>query len=416
MKFFFFFKRISDLDHIVPIIYTLVRYEVDSKKIILFNIEPDKTLLDIEKDPRAVFLKKLGIEIKISYLRQLYLNIIQKIINPSQFNFFLKILRRLFYSAKIQNSIKNFSLRVLIKDLESINYSDQDIFILDHSVSNSNLEVLKFANKNKLKKISVPHGLITHEGLLIEEHNNLLFKENKELEQFDKIIFSNESEFKRSKISSRKKVVLGSARFSKEWHEKLKTVYEPLHLRDDNKINVLLLAEKDGRLIGNNFVPDIIPEEIKKTVSLLDSYANVNLMIKHHPSRTGQYGADDLGPYASDKALHVLKDKDGSTFQLIRECDLVLTTFSSAAIDAFLSKKRVLVLEFASPYKLVYRNFPEIELISKFEILEEIFTNLDNYNLEISSESYGNFLKEYVEKDTNNLENYFNFLMSLDAQ
>lgn len=416
MNFFFFYKRISDLDHLTPIIFCLIKNKIDTKKIFVFNLEPDKTLLDLHQDPRVKFLRSLGLNIEVSTLKQFYLKYLEKVINPSRFNLPLKLIRRLFYLKVLQGFLRKIFILRLRSKLKAINFFKSDLFILDHSTSSSHLEVIRIAKRKKLKIISVPHGLITHEGLLNNEHNKMLFKENKLMNEFDKVIFSNDAELKRSQIDEEKRLVLGSARFSREWHEQLKSIYKSVNIRKDNKINILLLAEKDGRQIGDQFIPDIYPEKITEVVNLLSSDKHVNLIIKHHPSRTGQFGTEDYGPYSCKNAIHIFKDSKASTFQLTQESDLILTTFSSAAIDAFLLKKRVLVLEFASPYKLVYRRFPGIKKISNIEDLIKIISNLEISNLDDYSLNYREFIDEFVEKDNQNLKNYYNFLTSLNTE
>jgi len=416
MNFFFFYKRISDLDHLSPIIFSLIKNQINPNNIKILNLQPDKTLLDLDKDLRVIFLRSLGLDFDINRFKRRYLRAIEKIINPSKFNIPVKVIRRIFYLKVVQNLLDKIFIQDLLRKLEEFSYLKTDLFILDHSTSQAHLEIIKLARKKKLKIVSVPHGLITHEGLLDLEHNEMLFKENTLMNEYDAVVFSNLEEANRSKIDEKKKLVLGSARFSREWHEKLNTIYDNVNVKKRNKINILLLAEKDGRQIGNHFVPDIYPEKIKEVISLLSSENSINLIIKHHPSRTGRFGADDFGPYVSEKAKHIFKDQQGSTFQLIKECDLILTTFSSAVIDAFLSKKRVLVLEFASPYKLVYKKFSDIECLGNIEDLTRVLSKPNGRTFDNSSSAYDRFIKEYVEKNPPNLDNYYQFLTSISTK
>ena len=58
MKYIFFSRRISDVDHITPVIYSLIISGVKSEDIYYYDIYPDITLKNIHTDERINFLKK----------------------------------------------------------------------------------------------------------------------------------------------------------------------------------------------------------------------------------------------------------------------------------------------------------------------------------------------------------------------
>ena len=64
MKYIFFFKRIVDIDHLLPIAYSLIFYsKIDFKDIIFVHIESDQTIDYKNLDIRIEYLESLGIKI-----------------------------------------------------------------------------------------------------------------------------------------------------------------------------------------------------------------------------------------------------------------------------------------------------------------------------------------------------------------
>ena len=70
MKFYFFYKRVGDVDHLCPVIYSLLEKGVESKDIYFYDLWPDKTQKNLNTDPRIKFLQNLQINIIQSRINQ----------------------------------------------------------------------------------------------------------------------------------------------------------------------------------------------------------------------------------------------------------------------------------------------------------------------------------------------------------
>ena len=66
MKYIFLYKRITDVDHIVPIIHSLIISGVDVNKIFYTDYFIDKTAINIHQDLRIKYLLKSGVIFKQS--------------------------------------------------------------------------------------------------------------------------------------------------------------------------------------------------------------------------------------------------------------------------------------------------------------------------------------------------------------
>ena len=213
-----------------------------------------------------------------------------------------------------------------------------------------------------------------------------------------------------SGLDSNEVEVLGSPRFSRKWIHNLKNIFQPTKIIPKGKVNILLLAEKDGLEVEGKFIPSIFKEEIKQTVDYLSELEEANLIIKHHPSRTGPFGAPDLGPYRSKKAINIVEDNEATTFQLINECDLIIATFSSAIIDAVILKKKILILQYTSPYDLAFRDYIKNCTINSLEELKYSVNQILNETFELDEDGYKDFLLNTVEWSNSSLEDYAKFL------
>lgn len=411
MKFYFFYKRVGDVDHLCPVIYSLLEKGVESKDIYFYDLWPDKTQKNLNTDPRIKFLQNLQINIIQSRINHIYALIASWIIRPLPIPIFGKVLRRIFYLKVIQGFFERCLFVYLRKKLKALGRSldREDIFLIDQGTSSAHIEVINFAKENEIKCYALPHGVITHRGLKDQEINTNSFGKNT-VKGFTKVIFPNQLASKLSGLDSSDMEVLGSARFSKKWVYKLKEIYKPVNFLTKEKVNILLLAEKDGIKVDGKFIPSIYKEEIKKTISLLTNFKEVNLVIKHHPSRTGPFGAPDLGPYKSKKALNILEDEKASTFQLINECDVVIATFSSAIIDALILKKKIFILQYTSPYQLVFEEHIKNCTINNLEELKYSINQILIKNFEIDQDGYKKFIKHNVEWTQSCLDEYAEFL------
>ena len=78
MKYTFLFRRITDVDHVVPIIYSLLSNGVDPKKIYYTDYFIDRTTLNLKNDPRLKFLIKFNINFSQTFFNNYYKIVINK--------------------------------------------------------------------------------------------------------------------------------------------------------------------------------------------------------------------------------------------------------------------------------------------------------------------------------------------------
>ena len=92
MNYFFFSRRISDVDHIVPVFYSLLDSVVKHDKIFYYQLFPDFTLKNIQNDERIIFLKEKNIFFDESSLSKIYLYLC----NFSNIDFKINILSKIY--------------------------------------------------------------------------------------------------------------------------------------------------------------------------------------------------------------------------------------------------------------------------------------------------------------------------------
>jgi len=396
-----------------PVVYALISNGINAKHIILIDAFPDKTLKSLSEDQRVYFLKELGVDFRNSSFIKVYVNLLVSILEPLPIPFVGKVLRRILVSKIFQNMISKSFLKHLDKRIRSLDSAQNDVLLVENGNSELNFLISSFAKENFLKIVALPNGLVTHNGLRDRELDTKLFKSNEEEINFDLIIYPNKLSVPSHKVNDENIMIPGSARFCKEWVSELSNIYNKEDKPLNQNKNILLLAEKDGRYINGEFIPDIYHEKIREITLFLDSLKSINLVIKHHPKRTGSFGTDDMGPYASENATHIYKDNQKTTFQLIRESDLVISTFSSAAIDAMFTNKPLLITDFASPYKLAYKEFLGEWSSNSLEDFKLFIEKFLNEELEVPAQEFAKFLKEHVSNEASTLKNYYQILHSL---
>ena len=104
MKFIFFIKRVSDFDHLIPLAIKLIDRDYTYKEIGLYELFPDYSLYNIEKDFRYKILQENKLELKKNFFGRFYIklitviNLISYSKNPARYLFiFLKqIIDRIF--------------------------------------------------------------------------------------------------------------------------------------------------------------------------------------------------------------------------------------------------------------------------------------------------------------------------------
>ena len=396
MKYIFLYRRITDVDHIAPIIYSLLSNGVDPKKIYYTDYFIDKTTLNLKNDPRLKFLIKFNINFSQTFFNNYYkiVNtnniksyVLKKLLNLSKFTYYKFI--SFYYFAKI--------LKIILLT------SYKNKIIVDELNHPFLLNLIKLLNKNV---ISVPHGIVLHNGELKDRSRNFSFilPDLRKLNKYKHLIFYNNISLHVHEYHISNLSILGTARYCKEWTEVQKSFYPKINaLFKNNNLNVLFLLEKSNYIkIDNNYVEIIKSEEIYKTIDYIISSGKFNLIIKSHPSSKIDQKLEN-----KKNVLIVDNDEDYKTFQLADYADITLGIKSGAICDAILLNKPFLLLDYCHPYALIINEYLDKTNIS--ESFEDFKIKLNHHNQIHKINS--NFINKYLGAEGKNiLNNYYNFL------
>ena len=92
MKYIFLARRIADVEHIAPVIYSFLINNVDPKNIKYYDLIHEFSLLNIQADKRIQFLRSK----KIFFNQFILVKILIPIFYLSKHNFKIKIISRIF--------------------------------------------------------------------------------------------------------------------------------------------------------------------------------------------------------------------------------------------------------------------------------------------------------------------------------
>lgn len=397
MKYIFLYKRLPDIDHLLPIAFGLTQYsKVNNSDIIFIHIMPDLTISNYKKDRRITFLNSLGIK-----------NIIPKVFNLYILNNFLKK-KNWFLKLILYPVIKILDLNInyfYFQNIKQILKSQKNFVKLFFANINYQLlfKIRKFKKNNTYQIYGVHVGLPLR-NLYSSEIKN--YEDN--IEFLDFYLFpycyslENNSIFKKNKY---KLIDTCPCRYDLVWIEKLKKIYQSDKFINNKKINIIFFLEKKVSSKNDNQTHIKLFEE--KIITLLDFISNLpntNLIIKAHPSLIGN--KEDY--IYLKKYYNIVYFKDTFTsFELINNSDIVLGVSTSALIDAFLLNKKVIIINYLRSFdekeraKLIFDNFDinySVDSFDSFKILlMNFFENKDNLYKEFNEE-----FKNLILKDINN--------------
>ena len=399
MHIFFFGRRESDFDHFAPLAFFLKKKT--SFKITFTDIFMDPTMIWHKKDKRFNFLKKHNIKFSFSAISRIFYEN-----EKFKTNFIvLKILKKIL-SFVYQFYAKFFYLIKII--FLASNNRGKSLFITDHNpIKFGNIYwFLKFFAKiNKIKVISIPHGLILHKGYKKKFLNKYSFSNNNY--DFDKVLVSNIFQKKiehNNNLNNTK--VLGSLRFSIEWIKILKNIYKK-KLRKKNKINVLFIDEKKGQNHRSGYIEWIKHSKQIELLDYLKKDREINLIIKNHPSMNFWHKINN-----NNKKFFKFNESF-TTFQLIYNSDIIIGFSSSSIIDAFFLNKKILIPEYISSFKLIYKDYFNYMVMKNFKEFKIFYKKLKKSNKKNNyMKQNKNFFRDITHsiKDNFVLTNYINFL------
>ena len=145
MKFIFFIKRVSDFDHLIPLAIKLIDRDYTYKEIGLYELFPDYSLYNIEKDFRYKILQENKLEFKKNFFGRFYLKLITVI---NFFSFIKNPTRYLFIFFKLLiNRIFTFFYKVRLFFIFYLN--DFEYIFTDHGNTLFDKEIIKKARKKE---------------------------------------------------------------------------------------------------------------------------------------------------------------------------------------------------------------------------------------------------------------------------
>ena len=74
-RYLFFYRNNSDIDHLSPVIYGLIKNGVDANLITYSDLWPHQSLIHCKRDPRLNYLKQLGVNVEQSEISMLYIHL-----------------------------------------------------------------------------------------------------------------------------------------------------------------------------------------------------------------------------------------------------------------------------------------------------------------------------------------------------
>ena len=267
-------------------------------------------------------------------------------------------------------------------------------------------KILKFFNKN-IKIILISHGLKTHVGAYDKKFNHFLKKENNKPSVYvDKFIYTNLNQYNSNKLS-KKVTLLGSPRYDFNWICKLQRIYKKSF---KEKKYILVLLDKVGQNVNGKFQ---FFNKVKEINIILEYLHNqkYKCIIKFHPNSI----ESEIKDYniCKNEKINIALNED-QTFNLIKNCHILIAFNTSAILDGFLLKKKIILPLYCSNFKslfpivnnsVVASNFNAFKIKLKKSLAADYVKNYNNNKLFlITGNKDNNTIKKYYDLITGNDE------------
>lgn len=400
MKTAFVIRDIPDLDHITPIIYKFL----DNKKdFVILNYEIN---LNLQNDFRINFLQKKFGNIKIinlySFIDKGFLySFLSKIFSIKYFEVNFKNLKneKIYYFSFYKKFIIAFLKKLFFKknsQLESIFYNKKwlkKIFkilkIKSVIIDDSFYFIYKKAQNiaDVCEEDGIKFNLFPHTCYINDMKKDFdLVKKFEKLGDFPNLITN--SNYRKKKliqcgIKEKNIFVYGSARFCPEWFGILKEMTNCNIKNSKSKIQVLYFMG-----IYND------QDLERKLINFLSKLAYIDLTIKSHPR-----GIFSKKQMTNKLERNFIVDFKTPSTKLIFESDIVIGTFSSILLDAFILNKTVIYPKFLiddNEIKILYagKGF-SIDCENNEEVSQAIFEYKEN-KIAINRNNLKNFMQDHV--------------------
>jgi hypothetical protein len=403
VNYFFFYKSFSDLDTLSPIVHILSKNNIPKNKIIIFMHSLGRSTY-LNDNKLIVFLNnraKVYDFVIFNYLNKIYYLLMgSEIINNLKKKIYILRVLNLLISKSIKY-IFAFNLSILLLFFFFIKKKATVLFF--GNINQTYCKLIKFLNKNS-KIILISHGLKTHVGAYDKKFNHYLRRENNKLSNYvDKFIYTNLNQYNRKKIS-KKVSILGSARYDLNWTSELKKIYKK-SFKEKNYILVLL--DKVGHSINGQFKFFNKVEEINVILKYLYDQ-NHKCILKFHPNSL----ESEIKNYyiLKNKKFNVISN-EAQTFNLIKNCKILIAFNSSAILDGFLLKKKIILPLYCSNFRSLFPAVDNSVVANNFNIFKIKLKKCLQYNY-VKNYNNNKLFLVTGNKDKNTIKKYYNLITS----
>ena len=418
--YLFFVRDFNDIDHITPVVWKMKR---GKHPVAVYCINPE---YDIQSDYRLKFLKDSGVVVDDIYnafdqqlgwlhriihflfLRCLY---IRKVIDrgdPQKHSFWSKIFsRRAKKTAYWLYDILRDKFYDINNTQKFLQRSQASVLCFDWVRPRKYVvkSFLKAAKAMSIPTVALPHGvyLYTNDSVKTRSKKEGQFDR---YSSFDYVIVQNrlfKETISKTGVAEEKIVVLGSARYCKEWMTQNNEILpRKIQSTDDNsgKLKVVFMTTRPHYRI------DV--QRMLKTFSLLATLDGIEVMFKPH-TRTGH----EATMYAD---LPLANVSDVSSVELCEWADVTLVIASSIIIETLIRRKPVLYLQYLHENTTEYEKMEACWIIHSETELKEALLSLKDGQKELpyTEKSVNLWLNEIInggrhERDV--LQDYEQFIV-----
>ncbi|WP_147818837.1 hypothetical protein [Salidesulfovibrio onnuriiensis] len=350
-QFLFFARHYNDIDHVVPVIWGLLRKGVEPSRIRYIAYEADPSI-EPRRDKRLQFLARQGVVLEAPYLYGGFRSVLHWLSAAPLGKLVRRKARKFLYRKLVDRTAPmEHAVQVISRAPEG------SVFITDHNQSSNALALIEEAKKKGFPTVSLPHGFQFHYGHADPEGQEIILSSvtaRPLVSCFDHVVVNDEwqRELADADVDNPGRLhVFGLPRFDPEWVRELCNMY-PAPASKTGRLKVLVILEKGDMSVNGRFVEWINAEEQFRAIDFLAKHPCVELKIKGNARGVSHRQSKMLRAYKRYLAEDAIP-----TNQLISWADLSVGCCSSVFMDAFVRNKPVILLEYATSVKMALRGF-----------------------------------------------------------
>lgn len=342
MNFVFIVERYNDLDMISPIVWKCSKQK-DANVVIINALPKHLSTYDF----RLVFLKK-NPSVKYFEINQIFNDISNYIFTRLRLEWIYKKYLKLLF----EPSQKHFDKLPIDKNKKTI------VMVSYFSTHPAVRSAMKWAKKNKFIKVFHDHGI--HPFVLPSKKKDPDYYEST-INSFDIYILNNKHSFKNHFNFSDETItkIYSSARYSKEWSDKLSEICPKVQLKlEKKKFRPVFMLSKWKDKDDKKLILSAI-----KTVSKIE---NTEVVIKPHTRGMKFDFSMPSNVFVVDENVH--------SRQLIEESSVVIFTRSGIFLDAVLLHKPLIHLSYATSVKLASNSLNTCKVYNQEDLISKLNT------------------------------------------